>query len=253
MVRDLLINRRVIRSTAIIAGILTAGSLFCTLIVMAFRPSDGEHVVLALSLAVAIPLVCAVPVALVVASQAEVLARLNRQLAYEASHDALTDLPNRREFFDEIGRRLESGGGGTVLLADVDRFKQVNDHHGHHTGDEALRALARLFAREIASDGLVARLGGEEFGVLIPDTSLARGHEVAERLRKTVEAQDFHSPEGNRFPLTISIGIDCLRERESAYPLRGADSALYAAKSEGRNRVSFYTPPKSGERGEKAA
>lgn len=252
MGKDLLINRRVVKSTVAIASVLTAGSLLCTLIVMAFEPSGGEHVVLALSLAILIPLVSATPVALFVASQSEKLAELNARLAHDASHDSLTELPNRRAMFDALERQLDLGSEASVLLIDIDRFKQINDGHGHHTGDEALKALARLFISEVPTQALVARLGGEEFALLLPGVSLAVAREVAEHLRRSVEAFQFSSPDGAPCPLTVSIGIDQLREEFRLFPLRGADSALYAAKAAGRNRVSFYSPP--AERpGEKAA
>lgn len=252
MGQDLLINRRVVKSTAVIAGVLTAGSVLCTLIVMAFEPSGGEHVALALSLAVLVPLICATPVALFVASQSEKLATLNARLAYDAAHDSLTELPNHRAMFEALERQMDAGSEAALLLIDIDRFKQVNDSHGHHTGDEALKALARLFPEEAPANSLVARLGGEEFGVMIPGATLADAREVAELLRKRVEALEFSSPDGVPCPLTVSIGIDQLREEFRFFPLRGADSALYAAKAAGRNRVSFYSPP--AERpGEKAA
>lgn len=249
---DLLINRRVVRSTAIIAGILTLGSLLCTLVVMAFRPSGGEHVVLALALAIFVPLVCATPVALYVASQSEKMRELNSRLAREAAHDSLTELPNRRTMFDALERQLDGGSEAAVLLIDIDQFKQVNDGHGHHTGDEALKALARLFTSEVREGALVARLGGEEFGILLPGATLPQASDVAEHLRRSVEDFDFCSPEGAPCPLTVSIGIDRLREEFRLFPLRGADSALYAAKADGRNRVSIYVPL-AGQPGEKAA
>ncbi|MBY6217934.1 GGDEF domain-containing protein [Qipengyuania aquimaris] len=253
MASDLLINRRVVKNTALIAGTLTAGSLLCTLIVMAFQPSNGENVVLALSLALVIPLVCSIPVGLYVTSQGERLAQLNALLEHEATHDALTDLPNRRAFFDALERRLDTGKEAGLLLIDADRFKSLNDSHGHHTGDEALKALARLFAEEVPAEALVARLGGEEFGALLPDATLAEARDCAESLRQRVSELDFRSPEGASCPLSISIGIDVLRIEDRPFPLKGADHALYAAKQDGRNRVSFYSPPASSACDEKAA
>lgn len=253
MASDLLINHRVVKNTAIIAGTLTAGSLLCTLIVMAFQPSNGENIGLALSLAFVIPLVCSIPVGLYVTSQGERLAQLNALLEHEATHDALTDLPNRRAFFDALERQLDAGEEAGLLLIDADRFKSLNDSHGHHTGDEALKALARLFAEEVPAEALVARLGGEEFGVLLPDATLAQARDCAENLRKRVAEFDFRSPEGASCPLSISIGIDVLRIEDRPFPLKGADHALYAAKQDGRNRVSIYTPPAAPNRDEKAA
>ena len=250
---DLLINRRVVKKAAIIAGTLTAGSLLCTLFVMAFQPSNGEHVVLALSLAIIIPLVCATPVALVVASQSERLSQLNGQLAHDAAHDSLTELANRRTFFAALEENFDAGPSGAVLLIDADRFKLINDEHGHHTGDEALRALARLFSAEAPDDALVARLGGEEFGVLLHGASLSEARDVAEHLRKAVEQLDFCSPEGASCPFTISVGIDLLREEHERFPLKGADSALYTAKEDGRNRVAIFSPKRTPHPSEKAA
>ena len=165
----------------------------------------------------------------------------NALLSHDARHDHLTELPNRREFFAHIADHQETGTPTALLLIDADKFKRVNDVHGHHTGDEALKLLARIFIGMAPQDALVARLGGEEFGIILPDTNPIAAELLAEQLCRAVEFSDFVSPDGAACPLTISIGVDRLRKGENDFPLRKADLALWAAKSAGRNQVAMYS------------
>ncbi len=249
----MIINRKVVMGTAKFSAIAVAISLVCVLAVMSTLPDGGRNIGLAIGMAVVIPLLCMVPVGFFLTSQAARLEQLNDLLAHEASHDSLTELPNRRMFLDQIEQSFDAGEEAAVLLIDADRFKAVNDEHGHHTGDEALKAMARLFIGVLPYDALVARLGGEEFGLLLPGATLAQAQDVAERVRRAVENHDFRSPEGICCPLTVSIGIDLLRMKDRGFPMRGADFALYAAKEAGRNRISYYAPPGPRYDGEKAA
>ena len=231
-----------------------------------FAKSAARSVVLALALTViavtlvalllpgaAVPLpftlllVCAaalaasVGTAIVLQHRVHDLGEENALLSHDARHDDLTELPNRREFFERIADHFQAGTPTALLLIDADKFKRVNDVHGHHTGDEALKMLARIFIGNSPEDALVARLGGEEFGVILPDTGSEAARLVAERLCLAVESSGFISPEGAACPLTISIGVDRLREGQNEFPLREADMALWAAKAAGRNRVATYS------------
>lgn len=170
------------------------------------------------------------------------LGEVNALLSHDARHDDLTELPNRRVFFERISHHLETGVPTALLLIDADKFKRVNDMHGHHTGDEALKLLARIFIGHSPEGALVARLGGEEFGIILPDTGPEAAKGVAAMLCRKVEESGFTSPEGAACPLTVSIGVDRLRKDEHEFPLREADLALWAAKSAGRNRVTLYSP-----------
>lgn len=170
-----------------------------------------------------------------------------------ASSDALTGLHNRRHVLEiaarEVQRALRTGRPLTVLLLDVDRFKRVNDQHGHAVGDQVLAGIARIL-RHAARDGdAVARYGGEEFLLLLPDTALAGGTDAAERLRLTIGRTPLETSAGT-LAISASIGAaeldDGLREVDHGEVLGSlldrADQALYKAKRGGRNRVEAFAP-----------
>jgi two-component system, cell cycle response regulator len=162
--------------------------------------------------------------------------------------DELTGLYNRRYVFahltELLGRRTDGGNETAVLLFDVDHFKQVNDRHGHPAGDEVLRELGERAVRQVRSVDLVGRLGGEEFVVIMPETSLAGAVVVAERFRVAVADEPF-IPRGlsEKVPVTVSVGIAVTGEGSDTIDtlLKRADDALYAAKHAGRNRVIALT------------
>lgn len=173
-----------------------------------------------------------------------------RQLeqATQASRtDPLTQLANRRVFDEALARHLAEcdryGETLSLVLADVDHFKQINDTFGHAAGDAVLVALARAFASAVRDVDLCARYGGEELAFLLPHTPLDRARDVAERLRRTAEELAVQW-KGDRIPVTVSFGVAC-------YPVsagRGdalfasADRALYSAKNGGRNCVKCAMP-----------
>jgi two-component system, cell cycle response regulator len=163
--------------------------------------------------------------------------------------DELTGLYNRRYVFahlNELLARMPEGGNDTaVMLFDIDHFKQVNDRHGHPAGDQVLRELAGRAMRQVRSVDLVGRLGGEEFIVVMPETSLAGATVVAERVRAAVAEELFElQGEGRMLPVTISAGIAVIGQVNDGLEglLKRADDALYAAKNAGRNRVIAQTP-----------
>lgn len=156
----------------------------------------------------------------------------------EATTDPLTDLSNRRHFErtapDRLAMAEREGRSLSVLLIDIDHFKDVNDRFGHDVGDVVLCALARTLRRNVRASDLVARLGGEEFAILLDASAPAAGT-IAEKLRAGIEA----GLDGERVPpVTISIGIAAAAPGQSiAATLKKADLALYEAKRLGRNRV----------------
>jgi two-component system cell cycle response regulator len=158
--------------------------------------------------------------------------------------DELTGLYNRRyvvAHLDELMARIQADGSTdtALMMFDVDHFKQVNDQYGHPGGDDALRQLADRALRGVRSIDLVARLGGEEFVVVMPDTNLAAAVTVAERLRQSVASEPFviHAT-GEKRPITISIGVAVARVGDTVDSiLQRADDALYQAKNAGRNKV----------------
>jgi diguanylate cyclase (GGDEF)-like protein len=159
-----------------------------------------------------------------------------------ATHDALTDLCNRRHFIEladkEIARAMRHRRPLSLCIADVDLFKPVNDRYGHNSGDEVLRRIGALVLQHARSEDLPARIGGEEFALLLPECDLVAAAAFAERLREAIAAAAF-APGGEPRRITVSIGISALgfgRDSRSTL-MAAADAALYRAKSEGRNRV----------------
>ncbi|WP_201288276.1 GGDEF domain-containing protein, partial [Escherichia coli] len=137
--------------------------------------------------------------------------RLVEELAWAASHDALTGLANRRQFEFELHKAMSGGPatGADLMLIDLDQFKIVNDTCGHMAGDRLLKQVARLLTAEVGGSGLVARLGGDEFGILLRDDGAAThdvAADVAERIRAVVEQSNFVH-EGSSFRISASIGL----------------------------------------------
>jgi diguanylate cyclase (GGDEF)-like protein len=171
------------------------------------------------------------------------LNELNENLNRLARMDPLTDCANRRHFQVCLEAELARGGRYgrefSLLIIDIDHFKQINDRHGHAAGDEALRHFVQIIRQQLRNQDELGRLGGEEFGVLLPETGLASAAAVAERIRRAVETNPARY-ENAQLPMTASFGVACWKPPgESADALlRRADTALYAAKSGGRNRVA---------------
>ncbi|WP_254277331.1 sensor domain-containing diguanylate cyclase [Halomonas sp. 3H] len=153
--------------------------------------------------------------------------------------DDLTGSANRRKLMDRLDEEISlSNRHGTplsLMMLDIDHFKRINDTHGHLQGDEVLKSLAEICRQALREEDLVARLGGEEFALLLPLTPQSRCHGLAERLRRRIAQHDF-GLEGT--PVTVSIGIAEHRIGDSRDALIArADHHLYAAKRGGRNRV----------------
>lgn len=169
---------------------------------------------------------------------------LSRQLSYEASHDALSGLINRREFEIRLQRALDSVQGGAthaVCYLDLDQFKIINDTCGHIAGDELLRQLAQVLQGRVRSNDTLARLGGDEFGLLLHDCGVDDALAVANGLLKAIEHHPFVW--GNStFTVGASIGLVPVSTtfRRVTQVLQAADAACYAAKDQGRNRIHVY-------------
>ncbi|SMH30093.1 GGDEF domain-containing protein [Mesorhizobium australicum] len=192
---------------------------------------------------VLIPLVVAPPFFGFLLSKLRELSLAHAALSRVASRDPLTDCLNRRAFSSLIEaylERFDANRGrsvGALLILDVDNFKSVNDSFGHDEGDEALRLIARVVQSNVRELDLVARLGGEEFGVFLPSTDPKVAHSVAERIRTAVEDAPFF-PSGKRHALSLSVGGTTFSTRATYLQLyRHADRRLYLAKNAGRNRV----------------
>ncbi len=177
--------------------------------------------------------------------------RSNQELAYLAEHDALTQLANRRHFEAALQQRLRLGELPLcIAIADIDFFKTVNDLHGHAQGDAVLVHVARCLQQHLRAQDVLARLGGEEFGLVLPVHHQREALEILERIRVQVEQQPYRSEAGNELKLSISLGCVLLQGRALGLDaplevvealrfaaLEAADRALYSAKRDGRNRV----------------
>jgi diguanylate cyclase (GGDEF)-like protein len=165
--------------------------------------------------------------------------------------DALTGLRNRRYVGEvltlEVLRATRYGTALSVLMADLDRFKHVNDTYGHPVGDAVLRSTGEAIAHLLRKTDVGGRYGGEEFIAILHHTDLEGAAVLAERLRHSVAAMECVGHDGSRFSITISIGIAQLGPNEDTASLvRAADAALYAAKAGGRNRVESAPPRTDG-------
>ena len=170
--------------------------------------------------------------------------RMEAQLEYQAVHDPLTGLFNRRQFSEELERALRFasryGRPGAVLMIDIDDFKLVNDTHGHAFGDQLLKTVAGAIAGRARETDVVARLGGDEFTIVLPEADIGEAREAAENIRSTVAQSS--SP-------NLSIGIapfDGNTELVADDVMVAADMALYEAKHEGKNRVAVYAGDAEG-------
>jgi diguanylate cyclase (GGDEF)-like protein len=189
----------------------------------------------------------------------ELLARVNAALRTKAlldlldqrAHlDGLTELANRHALQDELPRQVAAcrsrGVPISVLMADLDHFKQVNDRHGHAAGDEVLRRAASALRGAVGPAAFLARYGGEEFVAICPGTPLSAALDTAERARAAVAAASFPA-RGAVIPMTASLGVACAGPHTTLTPhelLERADQALYRAKAEGRNAVWYWDPVK---------
>ncbi|MEM8747224.1 MAG: diguanylate cyclase [Actinomycetota bacterium] len=152
--------------------------------------------------------------------------------------DGLTGLANRRRLDDDLAEEARSGTRPTVvLMIDVDHFKRFNDTHGHGAGDDALRRVASIISRNVRAGDVAYRYGGEEFSVLLPDTSATQAAEVAERIRDAIERATIDLPDGESASVTVSIGLSSGPATSVTRLVDRADEALYQAKQTGRNRL----------------
>ncbi len=185
--------------------------------------------------------------------------RLNRQveqaqaaLERQAHEDELTGLFNRRHFFARLGQELSRarrhGRWLSLVMMDLDHFKNVNDRHGHQAGDEVLRQVARRLAGHCRSHDVLARYGGEEMALILPETDVQGAASLAEKLRAAVEEMRVDLGQGLEVGITISLGAVSLdhaglKTADDNLLVRLADQALYRAKQKGRNRVEQEPTP----------
>ncbi|MGJ7457458.1 sensor domain-containing diguanylate cyclase [Halomonas sp. RA08-2] len=175
--------------------------------------------------------------------------QLEERLAKQAMTDPLTGLGNRRYLEDqaarEIARAQRSGAPLSLIVVDLDHFKRVNDTHGHDVGDLVLQAFASTVRPQLRDGDVLCRMGGEEFAVLLPDTTREQAMQVAERLRQAIEESPAEvgdeGIEGGRLAYSASLGVTLVSagERSLKPAIKRADQGLYAAKEAGRNRTHW--------------
>jgi|AntDeeMinimDraft_5_1070356.scaffolds.fasta_scaffold15733_2 diguanylate cyclase (GGDEF)-like protein len=154
--------------------------------------------------------------------------------------DELTGISNRKHFKDFLNKMFTMAKRHSqplvLLMADVDNFKEINDTYGHFEGDECLRKVAEVLTENIRNEDLAARMGGDEFVVLLPQTQLEEAKNIADRIKKSVQEIDIKDSGS----ITISIGAAVIRKEDDIESfLKRADDALYKAKNNGRNRIAW--------------
>ena len=224
----------------------SVGALFLLteLMGMPYGPSFGRS----LTIAITAPMLVSAPIGGWIVHLLREVEIARQQAQALAWNDELTALMNRRRF-TEIGKRelalsQRAGRQLVAVLLDIDDFKRINDEHGHSGGDAVLQALGRVLPRELRGTDLVARWGGEEFALLLPDTTVADAAVLAERVRLAVEQMDVKPDGVHSRRCTVSIGLSEAGAQDSFDTLIDrADKAMYEAKAGGKNRVMVQTAP----------
>ncbi len=163
-----------------------------------------------------------------------------KQLAFLAMHDPLTGVPNRRALEDVLRRAVARARRGTMsalLFMDMDKFKQVNDTLGHGLGDQTLIDFVQVIQKSLRTEDFLARIGGDEFAMLLEQTEIQKAQSIAERIRCSIEEHEFIIKK-SRLQLSVSIGIAMIDGKKDVWMVMAqADSAMYSAKAKGRNKV----------------
>jgi len=175
------------------------------------------------------------------------LQKAYKQLEHQAMHDSLTGLLNRRSIYSalkqELSRTQRNGKPLSILMADIDHFKSINDTYGHLVGDAVLVEVARRMTDCIRPYDKIGRIGGEEFMIVLSDCNSVQGLEIAERIRNAIGGKYFEPDASNRMSMTVSIGLAATLNQKIGQDelISAADKALYHAKKEGRNAVKAHS------------
>ena len=245
-----------VRQTAIMTAIATLLSFFVVGTINYIIIGPSKEFWNSLAFAFLVPWMIAAPLGWILAKQNERLVKMtdrlrktkaqlretNRKLEHKANIDGLTGLVSREHFMKLFEERHKSSATSIFMIIDADHFKKINDGYGHLVGDKALILLASAFKRLQRKGDLVGRIGGEEFGLFLPDTSEAEGEVIAEMIRREIESTRFEPQEGAAYPMTVSMGLTTTGPFDDrARVLRDADTALFEAKKRGRNQYVLYT------------
>ncbi len=243
------------RAEAVIVAASVGGSLFLTFLSLRFLEEAGVTWHVPIAIATIVPLFVATPVSIVLMRLLRDLERARADAYALANTDMLTGAYNRRRWIELAERELQRAAGErrpvTLLMLDVDNFKQVNDLHGHSVGDAVLRMVADTCGRVLRPSDPLARWGGEEFVMLLPGATLEEGEAIGERVRLAIAATPVDAST-SALHVTVSIGIVGTSDAVSGYDLHRlvhiADCAMYSAKQDGKNlvaRAKFVTPEES--------
>ena len=224
---------------AIIVPVLVAHAALLILLEYRGTPPDALRMEL-------IQWIVLVVVLLWFAQVAGYVSDMRRRMRALVARDDLTGAYNRPQMIDELSaekaRVDRRGGSFCVLMLDLDHFKAVNDTHGHEAGDVVLKTFADLVRAQIRPGDQLGRFGGEEFLLMLPDTALAAGIKLAERIRAVTRAADWDLVKPG-LQLTVSIGVqECGKDCSVQAAVAAADAALYRAKRSGRDRVECMEP-----------
>ncbi|MFB6344618.1 MAG: diguanylate cyclase [bacterium] len=168
--------------------------------------------------------------------------RLFEEVKTRAEYDSLTGLLNRKTFMDRIEEQRPIDKA-SLLMMDIDHFKEFNDTHGHEVGDKVLEEVANTIKNELRNSDIVARYGGEEFVAFLPESSLKEASRIAARIREAIERMTVEVEEHGELQVTLSLGISEFENQDSPDTvLEKADTALYSAKENGRNRIEVSSP-----------
>mgnify|MGYP003635828353 CR=1 FL=1 len=167
----------------------------------------------------------------------------NKALEQRANFDGMTGLLSRDSFFNQLEQMRVPEAPNVLMIVDVDHFKRINDNFGHPIGDQALILLGKVFRKTLRQQDLIGRIGGEEFGIFLPDTSAPEGQIIGEIIRHEIENTIFEPYDNMRHVITVSIGVtDVAAHHQRAAMLGNADTALFTAKRSGRNQVILFEP-----------
>ncbi len=167
------------------------------------------------------------------------LDKLQRKMKTIAATDMLTELPNRRAFFQQVEKSFEANRTGVLFIIDADHFKRINDTHGHQTGDDALVAIADRLRSVLRKTDVVGRIGGEEFALFLPGLSSTEAFGIGERLTDPIYVSQ--AGDAPSIQVTLSIGgVQKMPDASFADLMQRADLALYKAKAEGRAQLAMW-------------
>lgn len=228
--------------TAWISLLFSLWTLFALRMGLMWSPTDLAVRADLITMRLGVSLVAFTPLVVgsIVSARNDLLDALRRL----ADYDAMTGLRNRRSFLevggDALARSLDKAQTVTLLMLDIDHFKSINDGYGHKAGDQVLAAFAAVLKNLVRTQDIVGRLGGEEFGIVMPDCGIANAARVAERINQALRAKAVVIEGGRSIPVTVSIGVHVEREDHALETSLGlADEALYRAKNSGRDKFEF--------------